>query len=95
MQQLSSIFLFYKPFLIWSFGVNIFLLVIGINILSIAFTKILLTLFLWHIIEDTKEKKILKILKNKGFTAFKLFSIIYLIDIFLSVPFLLVLNEFI
>lgn len=95
MQQLLSIFLFYKPFILWSFGINIFLSLIGYSLIPIFLVKLLLTFFLWYFLSETNAKRKLVFYKNSGISTFKLFSLLYLIDLFLSIPFLLVLKEFI
>lgn len=95
MQQLSSIFIFYRPFILWSFGINTFLSLIGYSLIPIFLVKLLLILFLWYFLSETNAKRKLVFYKNLGISTFKLFSFLYLIDLFLSIPFLLVLKEFI
>jgi hypothetical protein len=95
MQQLSSIFLFYRPFVIWSFGVNIFLSVIGFTLLPLFLVKLFLVIFIWYLTNETQARHKLLFYKNAGISAFKLFSIFFFIDLLLSIPFLLVLMEFV
>lgn len=95
MQQLSSIFLFYRPFILWSFGINIFLSLIGYNLLPIFLIKLLLTIFLWYFLNETSAKRKLVFYKNLGISTFKLFLFLYVIDVFLSIPFLFLLKEFV
>lgn len=95
MHQLSSIFLFYRSFILWSFGINILLSLIGYSLIPIFLVKLLLTIFLWYFLNETGAKRKLVFYKNLGISTFKLFLILYLIDLFLSFPFLLVLKEFI
>ncbi|MGC1205030.1 MAG: hypothetical protein WA839_09105 [Flavobacteriaceae bacterium] len=95
MQQLSSIFGFYRPFILWSFAINVFLSLIGYSLVPIFLVKLLLTLFLWYFLNETSAKRKLVFYKNLGISTFKLFFFLYLIDLFLSLPFLLILKEFI
>lgn len=95
MQQLSSILIFYRPFIFWSFGINIFLSLIGYNLIPVFLIKLLLVVFLWYFLNETNAKRKLNFYKNLGISTLKLFSTLYLIDIFLSIPFLLILSEFI
>jgi len=52
-------------------------------------------LFLWHIITETKAKQKLIFYNNLGIPTIKLFALFFLIDIMLSMPFILILKEFI
>jgi len=95
MRQLSSILLFYRPFMIWSFGINTLLAILEYDIVPFFLIKLFLVVFLWYIIKETHVKRKLIFYKNLGISTFKLFSFLYIIDLFLSIPFLLVLKEFI
>lgn len=95
MQQISSIFLFYRPFILWSFGINALLAILKYDFVPFFLVKLFLVIFLWYIIKETHAKRKLIFYKNLGISTFKLFSILYIIDLFLSIPFLLVLKEFI
>lgn len=65
------------------------------DIVPIIITKLLVVLFLCHIINETPAKRKLMLYKNLGVSSFKLFGLVFIVDIFLSFPFLLVLKEFI
>ncbi len=95
MQQLFSIFIFYRPFILWSFGINIIFSFLKFDIIPIIITKLLLIVFLWYIISETYAKRKLLFYKNIGVSTFKLFFLLFIIDLFLSLPFLLILKEFI
>ena len=95
MRQLSSIFIFYRPFILWSFGINILFSFISYSLIPILLVKLLLTTFLWYFLNETNAKRKLVLYKNLGISTFKLFSLIYIIDLFLSIPFLLILKAFI
>jgi hypothetical protein len=95
MQRLLSIYLLYKPFILWSFGVNVFLSVIEYKLVAILLIKLLLVLFLWYVMNETSYKKTLQVYKNTGVSTLKLFAFLYVIDLVLSIPFLIILREFI
>ncbi|APY10144.1 hypothetical protein BWZ22_02355 [Seonamhaeicola sp. S2-3] len=95
MQQLLSILFFYRPLVLWSLGINTTLLFFKIEPVIILIVKVFLVFFLWYITNETTAKRKLTFYKNLGISTFKLFSILYLIDLFLSIPFLLILREFI
>lgn len=95
MQRFFSIFIFYKPFVLWSFGINILLSFFKFEIIPILITKLFLVVFLWYITAETPAKRKLLFYKNLGVSTLKLFLLFYLIDLFLSLPFLLILKEFI
>ena len=95
MQQLLSVFIFYRPFVLWSLGINVFLSIIGYSFVPIFLVKLLLTFFLWYFLNETSAKRKLVFYKNLGISTFKLFLFLYVIDLFFSIPFLLVLKEFI
>lgn len=95
MQQFSSIFLFYRPFFVWSYGVNFLLLLLGFDVIPLFLVKIFLVLFLWYFITETQAKQKLIFYKNLGVSTFKLFLLFFLIDAILSLPFILILKEFV
>lgn len=95
MQHFSSIILFYRPFFIKSFAVNFLLLLFGIHIVPLFVFKLFLVCFLWYITTETNAKRKLVFYKNLGISTFKLFSIFFVIDTILSIPFLLILKEFV
>lgn len=94
MQQLFSIFIFYRPLILWSFGINTFLSFLKYEIIPIAIVKLLLVAFLWYFLNETNAKRKLVFYKNLGISTLKLFAFLYLIDLFFSIPFLLILKEF-
>ncbi len=95
MQQLSALFIFYRPYILWSFGINFFLVLIDYSLFPIFFIKLIMLAFLWYLMNETNAKRKLIFYKNLGLSTFKLFSYIFIIDFILSLPFLLILKEFI
>jgi len=95
MQQLSSIFLFYRPFFVWSYGINFLLLLLGCHVVALFLLKLFLIIVLWYFITETHAKRKLIFYKNLGVSTLKLFAIFFLIDVVLSLPFILILKEFI
>ncbi|PWH83077.1 hypothetical protein DIS18_00545 [Algibacter marinivivus] len=68
---------------------------IKFKIIPILIIKLLLVIFLLYISNETKAKRKLIFYKNLGISSLKLFSYLYLIDILISLPFLILLKEFI
>lgn len=95
MQQLFSIFIFYKPYILWSFAMNVLFSFMKIEPIIIIITKLFLVGFLWYFINETTARRKLILYKNLGISTFKLFAFIYLIDLLLSLPLLIILNEFV
>ena len=95
MQQLLSILMFYRPFIIWSLILNMLFSFIKLDIIVILIVKLLLVLSLWHLLNESRAKRKLNLYKNLGITTLKLFSFIFIIDAVFSLPFLIILQEFI
>lgn len=95
MQQFYSIFVFYKPLIIWSIALNMVLLFLKYEMFPILILKVLLVVFLWYYLYETPAKQKLLYFKNLGISTLKMFSYLVIIDLIISVPFLLILEEFI
>lgn len=95
MQQLLTILAFYRPFVLWSFAVNIAITIINPFIIPAIVTKLLLAVFVWYIVKETNARRRLTFYKNLGITPIKLFSILFLVDIFITITFLIVIKEYI
>ena len=94
MQKLSSIFVFYKSLFLWSFLVNIFIVIYNPHLISAIITKLFLTLVIWFILNNTNRKRII-VFKNLGISELSLFSILFVIDAILTSAFILVMKEFV
>jgi len=95
MQQLLSILIFYRPFVIWSFIVNIAIAIINPFIIPAIITKLLLTIFVWYLVNETNANRKLIFYNNLGISTIKLFSVLFLVDIFITIIFLIVIKEFV
>ena len=95
MQQLFSILVFYRPFIIWSLVINMLLSFIKIELITILVVKLLLIISLWHLINETHAKRKLAFYKNLGISTLKLFTLVFVVDAIFSIPFLLILKEFV
>jgi len=95
MQQLMSIMAFYRSFVLWSFFINIIITIVNPNILAAIVTKLLLTIFLWYAVNETSAKRKLVFYKNLGISTLKLFSVLFFVDILITITFLLLIKEFI
>lgn len=95
MQQIISILAFYRPFVLWSFVINVAIAIVNPFIMPAIVTKLLLTIFVWYMANETGAKRKLIIYKNLGIAPIKLFSILFLVDCFLTVSFIIIIKEFI
>jgi hypothetical protein len=95
MQQLLSILAFYRPFILWSFFINIVLTIVNPYILPAVITKLMLTIFLWYYTSETNAKRKLVFYKNLGISTLRLFSTLFFVDILFTIIFLLLIKEFI
>lgn len=95
MQQLLSILAFYRPFIIWSFFINIVLTIINPYIFPAVITKLMLTIFLWYYSNETSVRRKLVFYKNLGISPLRLFSTLFFVDILITIIFLLLIKEFI
>jgi len=87
--------MFYRPFIIWSLVINMTLSFIKFEIIVILVVKLLLIFSLWHFLSETPAKRKLNFYKNLGIPMLKLFSLIFIIDAIFSLPFLIILKEFV
>ncbi len=95
MQQLLSILVFYRSFVIWSFFINIAIIVVNPNIVPAIVTKLMLTIFVWYFVNETGARRKLVLYKNMGISQTKLFSILFLVDVLFTISFLIIIKEFI
>ena len=77
MQQFLSILAFYRSFLIWSFIINFGIAIVFPLIISAILIKLLLTIFVCYIVNETNAKQKLMFCKNLGVSTLKLFSSVY------------------
>jgi len=95
MQQFLSILAFYRQFVIWSFVINIAIAIVYPFVFTAILTKLLLTVFVWYLVNETNAKRKLIFYKNLGVSTFKLFSILFLVDIVITITFIIIIKEFI
>jgi len=67
----------------------------GYSLVPILIIKLFLVVLLWYFINETHAKQKLIFYKNLGISSLKLFGYLFIIDLFLSIPFLLILKEFV
>jgi hypothetical protein len=95
MQRFGAILLFYRPYFIWSFLINIAITIINPHIFPAIVTKLFLTIFLWYLVTETNAKRKLVFYKNLGISTFKLFSSLFVIDVLIMITYLILIKEFI
>ena len=95
MRQFISILAFYRPFVLWSFVVNIAIAIVNPFIIPAIVTKLLLTIFVWYLVNETNAKRKLVFYRRLGISTIKLFSILFLMDISITISFIVVIKEYI
>ncbi|MDT0559263.1 hypothetical protein RM697_11415 [Ichthyenterobacterium sp. W332] len=95
MQRMSAILLFYRPMFLWSCIATLVITILNPYIFFAVITKLVLTLFAWHLVKETKARKKLRAFNKLGLTTFRLFSMLYVIDIFITIGFLVIIKQFI
>ena len=95
MQQFLTILAFYRPFVLWSFLVNIAITIVNPYLVPAIVTKFMLAVFVWFICTETNAKRKLVFYKNLGISPLKLFSVLFLVDIFITMTFLIVIKEYV
>ncbi|TDU42710.1 hypothetical protein BXY82_0103 [Gelidibacter sediminis] len=94
-QRLGAILLFYKPFFLWSMAVNVMILIFNPYILPSIITKLFLTFFVWYLVRETSAKRKLIFYKNLGISTLRLFCSLYIVDIVITLTFLLLMKAFV
>jgi len=95
MQHIISILAFYRPFVLWSFVINIVIVIINPFIIPAVTIKLLLTIFVWYMVNETSARRKLLIYKNLGIASLKLFSVLYLVDCIITISCIIIIKEYI
>ena len=94
MQRFLAILAFYRPFVVWSFLINVAQGFFNPHIVPLIVTKLFLTVFVWYFVNETHARRKLTFYKNLGISTFVLFSSLFLVDIILTIGFLTIFKEF-
>jgi len=95
MQHFGAILLFYRPYVIWSFIINIVITVLSPQIFPAILTKLFLTILLWILLNETNAKRKLIFYRNLGISSLKLFTSIFIIDVLIMIAYLSFIKVFI
>jgi len=95
MRKLSSIIVFYSPLFLWSFAINLLIVIYNPQLVSAIVTKLFLTAITWYIMSRTDWRRKIIVYKNKGISAITLFSALFVIDALITSGFILIMKEFI
>ncbi len=95
MQKLSSIFVFYKQLMLWSFGVNVLLIIVAPNLIPAIATKLFLVAILWFFMIENETTKKFQFPKKLKISKIMLFVGSFIIDLSIMCAFLLIMREFI
>lgn len=95
LNQFRAILFYYKPLAMWSFLVTIILTIYTPEIISALLTKLFLIIIFWLMINDKSMRKKIGFYKMVGVSNFKLLTVLYLVDCFITCGFLLLIKGFI
>ncbi|MBT8271239.1 MAG: hypothetical protein HKO90_07980 [Flavobacteriaceae bacterium] len=95
MQQFLTILAFYRPFVVWSLMVNIAIAIIFPFIIPAITTKLFLAVFVWYLVSETGARHKLNFYKRLGISSIRLFTILVIVDVLITVAFLQVVKAYI
>ncbi|MBT8258151.1 MAG: hypothetical protein KJO49_06735 [Bacteroidia bacterium] len=95
MQQFLTILTFYRPFVLWSLMINVCIAIIYPFIIPAITTKLFLAVFVWYLVSETNARRKLDFYRRLGISPIRLFSILFVVDIFLTIGFLEVVKAYI
>jgi len=88
----SILFTFYKPALIPSLAFSILVLAFGIQPIVIIFMKLILCLFFWYLLNETKYKSSFIFYQNLGHKPWVLIAGSYILDCIIFLTICLIAN---
>ncbi len=94
-QHFGAILLFYRPYVIWSFIINIVITILSPQIFPAILTKLFLTILLWFLVNETHAKRKLNFYRNLGISSLRLFTSIFIIDVLIMIAYLSFIKVFI
>jgi len=92
MQRLGAILVFYKSVLIWSFIINILIIMVTPYIYITILTKLFLLVLILFLLNKAKTK--LLICENLGISQIKLFAILFILDTIMTTSSLSIIKAF-
>jgi len=95
MQRFEAIFVFYKPFFVWSFLINILLIIVTQNISIVILTKLFLLILIQCFLIETKTKSKFLMGDNLDISHMKLLALAFLLDTLVTISFFKILKVFI
>jgi hypothetical protein len=95
MNLLKSIFVYYKPLFLWSFAINLIILIMSQSYALTLCAKLFLVILFWLLLKDFGVRRKIGFYKMVGVSNFKLLGIIYIIDCLVMLTFLLLIKGFV
>jgi len=94
MKLLKCIFAYYKPLFLWSFTINLLVLMASNSFLLTILTKVFLMTLGWLLLKDCSVRKKIGFYKIAGISNLRLLCFLFIIDCFVSIPFLFLVKGF-
>jgi len=95
MNLLKSILVYYKPLFMWSFAINLIILIMSQSYLLTLSAKLFLVILFWLLLKDFGVRQKIGFYKMVGVSNFKLLGILYMIDCLVMFTFLLLVKGFV
>ena len=95
MNRLGAILIFYKSLFIWSFLINVLLIIVTPYIFITILTKLFLVILILLFMNETKTKYSLLIFEKGNISQMKLFGIVFVLDTLMTTSTLSTIKVFI
>lgn len=94
LNHFRTILCYYRPFALWSFIITFMISIICPMIIILISIKLFFTILLLLLLKDNRVRYKLKYYKVVGLPNIVLFGALYILDCFITIPFLLVIKNF-
>lgn len=95
LNQFKSYSLYYKKIAVLSIIINIIVMLASNNLIIVFLVKFLLLVLFFFLLKEASLRQKIKFYKMAGCSNLKLLSILYIYDLLLSLPILLILKAYI
>ncbi|MDO6598354.1 hypothetical protein Q4512_15660 [Oceanihabitans sp. 2_MG-2023] len=95
MKLLKGILAYYKPLFLWSFSINIIVLIVSQSFLLTILTKLFVVILFGLLLNDFSVRKRIGFYKMVGVSNLKLLSFLFLIDCLVASIFIFIIKGFV
>ncbi|QRM89612.1 hypothetical protein FG167_10370 [Lacinutrix sp. WUR7] len=94
MKLLKGILAYYKPLFVWSFTINLIVLIISQSFVLTILTKLFVVILFWLLLKDASVRRRIGFYKMVGVSNVKLLCFLFLIDCSVSLVFIFLIKGF-